>query len=72
MDFGMANDKLTLSMTTEKFLFTPEEDSDFIPIIPINEDGEDKDLVIPEYNAFAALAKYGLVPGRGDTDHGGA
>src|SRR5688572_30859216 len=50
-------------MTTEKFLFTPEEDTDFIPIIPINEDGEDKDLVIPDTMPLLPLRNTVLFPG---------
>lgn len=50
-------------MTTDKFLFKPEEDSDFIPIIPINEDGEDKNLVIPDVLALLPLRNTVLFPG---------
>jgi ATP-dependent Lon protease len=50
-------------MTTDKFLFKPEEDSDFIPIIPINEDGEDKNLVIPDVMPLLPLRNTVLFPG---------
>jgi ATP-dependent Lon protease len=50
-------------MTTEKFLFRPEDDTDFIPIIPINEDGEDKDLVIPDIMPLLPLRNTVLFPG---------
>jgi ATP-dependent Lon protease len=63
MNFGKANDKLTLSMTTEQFFFKPEDDNDFIPIIPINEDGEDKNLVIPDVMPLLPLRNTVLFPG---------
>jgi ATP-dependent Lon protease len=50
-------------MTTEKFFFRPEEDNDFIPIIPINEDGEDKTLVIPDVMPLLPLRNTVLFPG---------
>lgn len=50
-------------MTTDKFLFRPEEDSDFIPIIPINEDGEDNNLVIPDVMPLLPLRNTVLFPG---------
>ena len=50
-------------MTTDKFLFKPEEDTDFIPIIPINEDGEDRNLVVPEVMPLLPLRKTVLFPG---------
>ncbi|HEX6913938.1 MAG TPA: endopeptidase La [Chitinophagaceae bacterium] len=50
-------------MSTEKFLFNPEEDSDFIPIIPINEEGEDKNLVIPGVVPLLPLRNTVLFPG---------
>ncbi len=50
-------------MTTDKFLFKPEDDTDFIPIIPINEDGEDKDLVIPDIMPLLPLRNTVLFPG---------
>lgn len=50
-------------MTTDKFLFKPEDDNDFIPIIPINEDGEDKNLVIPDVMPLLPLRNTVLFPG---------
>ncbi len=50
-------------MTTEQFFFKPEEDNDFIPIIPINEDGEDKNLVIPDVMPLLPLRNTVLFPG---------
>jgi ATP-dependent Lon protease len=50
-------------MTTEKFLFRPEDDSDFIPIIPINEDGEDVNLVVPDVMPLLPLRNTVLFPG---------
>jgi ATP-dependent Lon protease len=50
-------------MTTDKFLFKPDEDNDFIPIIPINEDGEEKNLVIPDIMPLLPLRNTVLFPG---------
>src|ERR1700752_5209657 len=50
-------------MTTDNFLFKPEEDTDFIPIIPINEDGEDNNLVVPEVMPLLPLRNTVLFPG---------
>lgn len=50
-------------MTTEQFFFKPEDDNDFIPIIPINEDGEDKNLVIPDVMPLLPLRNTVLFPG---------
>jgi len=50
-------------MTTDKLFFRPEDDTDFIPIIPINEDGEDKDLVIPDVMPLLPLRNTVLFPG---------
>ena len=50
-------------MTTDNFLFKPEEDTDFIPIIPINEDGEDKNLVVPDIVPLLPLRNTVLFPG---------
>src|ERR1700752_3845788 len=50
-------------MTTDNFLFKPEEDTDFIPIIPINEDGEDNNLVVPEVMPLLPLKNTVLFPG---------
>ncbi len=49
--------------TTERFLLQTEEDTDFIPIIPINEDGEDKALVIPDLVPLLPLRNTVLFPG---------
>ena len=50
-------------MTTETFLFRPEDDNDFIPIIPINEDGEDKNFVVPDVLPLLPLRNTVLFPG---------
>jgi ATP-dependent Lon protease len=50
-------------MTTNQFLFSPEEDNDFIPIIPINEDGEDNNLVVPDIMPLLPLRNTVLFPG---------
>ena len=47
-----------------KFIFGVEEDTDFLPIIPINEDNEqDKNLVIPDVFHCCPLRNTVLFPG---------
>jgi ATP-dependent Lon protease len=50
-------------MTTNKFLFSPDDDNDFIPIIPINEDGDDVNLVVPDVMPLLPLRNTVLFPG---------
>lgn len=51
-------------MNKNKLFLGTEEDTDFLPIIPINEDGEqDKNLVIPEILALLPLRNTVLFPG---------
>ena len=48
----------------KKIFFGTEEDTDFLPIIPINEDGEqDKQLVVPDILALLPLRNTVLFPG---------
>jgi len=47
-----------------KFIFGVEEDTDFLPIIPINEDNEqDKNLVVPDILSLLPLRNTVLFPG---------
>ena len=47
-----------------KFIFGVEEDTDFLPIIPINEDNEqDKNLIIPDVLSLLPLRNTVLFPG---------
>src|SRR6059058_73885 len=47
-----------------KFILGVEEDTDFLPIIPINEDNEqDKNLIIPDILAILPLRNTVLFPG---------
>src|SRR3954466_9052097 len=47
-----------------KFILGVEEDTDFLPIIPINEDNEqDKNLVIPDILSLLPLRNTVLFPG---------
>src|SRR5581483_3300896 len=51
-------------MNKNKLYLGTEEDTDFLPIIPINEDGEqDKNLVIPDILALLPLRNTVLFPG---------
>src|SRR5215467_11903028 len=51
-------------MIKHKIFFGTEEDTDFLPIIPINEDNEqDKNLVIPDIVALLPLRNTVLFPG---------
>lgn len=51
-------------MNKNKILFTTEEDTDFLPIIPINEDNEqDKHLEVPDVVALLPLKNTVLFPG---------
>jgi len=47
-----------------KFIFGVEEDTDFLPIIPINEDNEqDKNLILPDVLSLLPLRNTVLFPG---------
>ena len=47
-----------------KFIFGVEEETDFLPIIPINEDNEqDKNLVVPDILSLLPLRNTVLFPG---------
>ena len=51
-------------MNYNKLFFTTEEDTDFLPIIPINEDNDqDKALVIPDILPLLPLKNTVLFPG---------
>src|SRR5215210_399900 len=51
-------------MNYNKLFFGTEEDTDFLPIIPINEDnGQDKYLAIPDQLALLPLRNTVLFPG---------
>src|SRR5436309_819540 len=51
-------------MNYNKLFFTTEEDTDFLPIIPINEDNDqDKNLVIPDVLPLLPLRNTVLFPG---------
>src|SRR3954468_1214414 len=51
-------------MNYNKLLFSTEEDTDFLPIIPINEDNDqDKTLTIPDILPLLPLKNTVLFPG---------
>ena len=50
-------------MNLNKILFQGDDESDFMPIIPINESEQDKDLVIPEEIPILPLRNTVLFPG---------
>lgn len=52
-------------MTTDKMFFRSDEDTDFMPIIPINENDseQDKDMVIPDSLPILPLRNTVLFPG---------
>lgn len=52
-------------MNIEKFYFKPEDDTDFLPIIPINENDteQDRNLVIPDILPLLPLRNTVLFPG---------
>lgn len=52
-------------MTTDKLFFRSDEDTDFMPIIPINENDteQDKDMVIPDSLPILPLRNTVLFPG---------
>jgi ATP-dependent Lon protease len=62
----IGGDKLTLTaiMNTDRFFLRAEDDTDFLPIIPLNEmDEQDKDLVIPDSLPILPLRNTVLFPG---------
>ena len=52
-------------MNIDKFYFKPEDDTDFLPIIPINENDteQDKNLTIPDILPLLPLRNTVLFPG---------
>src|SRR6476620_1404727 len=51
-------------MNTDRFFLRAEDDTDFLPIIPLNEmDEQDKDLVIPDSLPILPLRNTVLFPG---------
>src|SRR6201982_2812741 len=52
-------------MTTEKLFFRSDEDTDFMPIIPINENDseQDKNIIIPSTLPILPLRNTVLFPG---------
>jgi ATP-dependent Lon protease len=57
--------KEELNMTFDKFLFRPEDEMDFMPIIPLNESDQDdtNGIVIPDEIALLPLRNTVLFPG---------